>query len=72
MDSVVAKQCCLRLNFFHPDNGSNNNNKEKNAFENNEKNQVTLFFFCIKESNYIQASRLTANAMFVLDAVLTG
>lgn len=37
MDSVVAKPCCLRLDFFHLDNGSNNNNKEKNAFENNEK-----------------------------------
>lgn len=30
------------------------------------------FFFSIEESNYIQASRLTANAKFVLDAVLTG
>lgn len=59
MDSVVAKPCCLRLNFFHLDNGKDNSNEEKNAFENNEKNQVTFSFFffpfCIKESNYIQA-----------------
>lgn len=71
MDSVVAMPCFLRLNFFHLDNGSKNNDR-KNYFQNNKKNQDILFFFLIEESNCIQASRLTANAKFVLEAVLTG
>lgn len=44
MDSVVAKPWFLRLNFFHLDNVSKNNNREKNYFQNNEENQDTLFF----------------------------
>lgn len=70
MDSVVAKPCFLRLNFFHLDNGSKSNNREKIIFKIMKNSRY--FFFSIEESNYIQASRLTANAKFVLDAVLTG
>lgn len=45
--------------------------QRKHYFQNNEKNQDSIFFL-IEESNYIQASRPTANAKFVFDAVLTG
>lgn len=43
---------------------------EKIIFKIIKKNQDTIFL--IEESNCIQASRLTANAKFVLEAVLTG
>lgn len=79
MDIVVAKACCLRLNFFHLDKDSkNNNNKVKNALENiggregKKRKCFFMSFFLNKESNYIQATRLTTNAKVVLDAVLTG
>lgn len=71
MDSVVAKPCFLRLNFFHLDNGSKNNNRENIIFKIMKKIKIA-FFFLIEESNYIQASRPTANAKFVFDTVLTG